>query len=223
MITRNRLLIFLLFLTLFACSAIVHRTGDDLKHEQESSGKISMPEQSPLIHRVEKVRDAQREAKTHFNSMLDYLDAIAHSQSGEAITAREKLNADYEASIGKTDEIAHGIAAMDDTVAAFFSEWKREIAQHGASRRGGPNQLESAQLQYRRLLMAVKETKSKFEPVLRVLQDQIMLLQGNSGTLAAAALKGEMNLIRTDVAALIASLEHSIDETGLFISTIQNK
>lgn len=222
MVTLNRLLIFLLFLTLSACSATVHRIGHDSKHEPASAVKIVMPEQSPLIQRIAKVRDAQQEAQTHFKFLLDQLDILAHSQTEEAITAREKLNAGYEASIDKTDEIVQSVAGMNDAVEAFFSGWEREIAKHGRSA-GNPGKLEAARSQYRRLTLAMKEAEGKFEPVLRVLQDQIMLLHGNPGTRVTDSLKNEMRLIGTDVTALIASLEHAIDETELFINTIQNK
>lgn len=223
MIMRNRLLIFLLSLALSACSATVHRTGHDSKHEPASSVKIVMPEQSPLIQRIAKVRDAQQEAKTHFKFLLDQLDILAHSQSEEAITAHEKLNAGYETSIDKTDEIVQGVASMNDAVAAFFSGWEREIAQHSPSNAVNPGKLEAARSQYRRLTLAIKEAEGKFESVLRVLQDQIMLLHGNPGTQVTDSLKNEMRLIGTDVTALIASLEHAIDETELFINMIQNK
>jgi len=67
----------------------------------------------------------------------------------------------------------------------------------------------------------MKQAESKIEPILTVFNDQVMFLKHNLNARAIASLKGELGTIKSDVSALIASMEQSINEANAFISAME--
>ncbi|MDP3281634.1 MAG: DUF2959 family protein, partial [Nitrosomonas sp.] len=74
---------------------------------------------------------------------------------------------------------------------------------------------------YRQLITSMKQAESKIEPILTVFNDQVMFLKHNLNARAIASLKGELSTIKSDVSALVVSMEQSINEANAFISTME--
>lgn len=211
----GRLFVIPFFLAFTACSTMY----------LEGLEKIGIPKRDVMVYRVEKARDTQQETKEQFKSALEQFTAMTNFQGGDLEATYKKLNDAYEASVGKAEEVRSRIADIESVSEALFNEWKQEITQYSnpSLKQSSQRKLESTQAHYRQLIASMREAESKIEPILRVFQDQVMFLKHNLNARAIASLKGELGAIRSDVSALIASMEYSINEANSFINTMSDK
>jgi len=210
-----RLLILALFLLLSACTTMY----------LEGLEKVGIPKRDVMVYRVEKARDTQQETKEQFKSALEQFTAATNFQGGDLEATYKRLNDAYEASLGKAEEVRSRIADIESVSEALFTEWKQEITQYSnaSMRQNSQRKLEATQAHYHQLISSMKQAESKIQPILTVFNDQVMYLKHNLNARAIASLKGELGNIKSDVSALIASMERSINEANAFINTMDSK
>ena len=215
MIQLNRLLLIPFFIALTACSTMYYSGLE----------KIGIPKRDVMVHRVEKARDTQEETKEQFKSALEQFTALTNFKGGDLETVYTKLNGEYEASVGKAEEVRKRISDIEDVSEALFSEWEQEITQYSnaALKRSSQKKLDATRIHYKQLISAMKSAEAKIEPVLTVFKDQVLFLKHNLNAQAIASLKGELSSIQSDVSSLIAAMEKSINEANTFIKTMENK
>lgn len=191
----------------------------------EGLEKVGIPKRDVMVYRVEKARDTQQETKEQFKSALEQFTAATHFQGGDLEATYKRLNDAYEASLGKAEEVRSRIADIESVSEALFAEWKQEITQYSnaSMRQNSQRKLEATQAHYHQLISSMKQAESKIQPILTVFNDQVMYLKHNLNARAIASLKGELGNIKSDVSALIASMERSINEADAFISTMESK
>ncbi|MCQ8103447.1 DUF2959 domain-containing protein [Methylomonas sp. SURF-2] len=184
--------------------------------------KIGIPKREVMVHRVEKARDTQQETKRQFKSALEQFTAVAQFKGGDLETVYGKLNAEYEASVKKADEVNKRIGDIEDVSEALFSEWETELTQYSNAelRKNSQQKLLATRQQYKQLLSAMRQAEAKIKPVLSVFRDQVLFLKHNLNAQAIASLKGQLAGVQTDVSALVAAMEKSINEADLFIRTM---
>lgn len=211
----TRLLTLSLLLILTACATMY----------LEGLEKIGIPKRDVMVSRVEKARDTQEETKEQFKSALEQFTAATHFSGGDLEATYKRLNETYEASVNKAEEVRSRIEDIESVSEALFTEWKQEITQYSSAslRQSSQRKLDTTQAHYRQLIASMKQAEAKIEPILRVFRDQVMFLKHNLNARAIASLKGELGTIKSDVSALIASMEHSINEANAFISTMESK
>ncbi len=210
-----RLLILILILLLSACTTMY----------LEGLEKVGIPKRDVMVYRVEKARDTQQETKEQFKSALEQFTAATHFQGGDLEATYKRLNDAYEASLSKAEEVRSRIADIESVSEALFTEWKQEITQYSnaSMRQNSQRKLEATQAHYHQLISSMKQAESKIQPILTVFNDQVMYLKHNLNARAIASLKGELGNIKSDVSALIASMERSINEANAFINTMDSK
>ncbi|OQW40900.1 MAG: DNA repair protein [Proteobacteria bacterium SG_bin4] len=210
-----RLLMLVLILLLTACTTMY----------LEGLEKVGIPKRDVMVYRVEKARDTQQETKEQFKSALEQFTAATHFQGGDLEATYKRLNDAYEASLGKAEEVRSRIADIESVSEALFTEWKQEITQYSnaSMRQNSQRKLEATQAHYHQLISSMKQAESKIQPILTVFNDQVMYLKHNLNARAIASLKGELGNIKSDVSALIASMERSINEANAFINTMDSK
>lgn len=210
-----RLLILALILLLTACTTMY----------LEGLEKVGIPKRDVMVYRVEKARDTQQETKEQFKSALEQFTAATNFKGGDLEATYTRLNDAYEASLGKAEEVRSRIADIESVSEALFTEWKQEITQYSnaSMRQNSQRKLEATQAHYHQLISSMKQAESKIQPILTVFNDQVMYLKHNLNARAIASLKGELGNIKSDVTALIASMERSINEANAFISTMDSK
>jgi hypothetical protein len=213
--TLYRLLILSFILMLSACTTMY----------LEGLEKVGIPKRDVMVYRVEKARDTQQETKEQFKSALEQFTAATHFQGGDLEATYKKLNDAYEASVSKAEEVRSRIADIESVSEALFTEWKQEITQYSnaSMRQNSQKKLDATQAHYRQLIASMKQAESKIQPILTVFHDQVMYLKHNLNARAIASLKGELGNIKSDVSALVSSMEKSINEANAFISTMENK
>jgi hypothetical protein len=204
-----------IILTLTACTTMY----------LEGLEKIGIPKRDVMVSRVEKARDTQEETKEQFKSALEQFTAATNFSGGDLEATYKQLNDAYEASVGKAEEVRSRIADIESVSEALFTEWKQEITQYSnaSMKQSSQRKLDSTQTHYRQLIASMKQAEAKIEPILTVFHDQVMFLKHNLNARAIASLKGELGSIKSDVSALIASMEKSINEANSFISTMESK
>lgn len=208
-----RLLILSLFLMLTACATMY----------LEGLEKVGIPKRDVMVYRVEKARDTLEETKEQFKSALEQFTAATNFDGGDLEATYKRLNDAYEASVAKAEEVRSRIADIESVSEALFTEWKQEITQYSsaAMKQNSQKKLNTTQTHYRQLITSMKQAESKIEPILTVFNDQVMFLKHNLNARAIASLKGELSTIKSDVSALVVSMEQSINEANAFISTME--
>ena len=203
----------ILILALGACSTIYY----------EGLEKIGIPKRDVMVHRVEKARDTQEETKEQFKSALAQFTAATNFQGGDLEAIYTKLNDEYEASVSKAEEVRSRIEDIEDVSQALFAEWELEITQYSNAnlKRSSQNKLNTTKKHYRQLIASMKNAEAKIAPILTVFRDQVMFLKHNLNAKAITSLKGELGHIKSDVSALVSSMEKSINEANTFISTME--
>ncbi|WP_292992695.1 DUF2959 domain-containing protein [Nitrosomonas sp.] len=208
-----RLLILSVFFTLMGCSTMY----------LEALEKVGIPKRDVMVSRVEKARDTQEETKEQFKSALEQFTAATNFDGGDLEATYKRLNDAYEASVAKAEEVRSRIADIESVSEALFTEWKQEITQYSsaAMKQNSQKKLNTTQTHYRQLIKSMKQAEAKIEPILTVFNDQVMFLKHNLNARAIASLKGELSTIKSDVSALVVSMEQSINEANAFISTME--
>ena len=208
-----RLLILSVFFMLMGCSTMY----------LEALEKVGIPKRDVMVSRVEKARDTQEETKEQFKSALEQFTAATNFDGGDLEATYQRLNDAYEASVAKAEEVRSRIADIESVSEALFTEWKQEITQYSsaAMKQSSQKKLNTTQTHYRQLITSMKQAESKIEPILTVFNDQVMFLKHNLNARAIASLKGELSTIKSDVSALVVSMEQSINEANAFISTME--
>ncbi len=207
-------LIALLFVVLISgCSSIYLNTLE----------KMGIPKREVMIHRVEKARETQEEAKQQFSSALEQFQALTHYSGGDLEDVYKRLNDAYQDSLDKANEIRKRIADIEDVSEALFAEWEDEIEQYSSPslKRNSQIKLAKTKRQYQQLISAMKKAEAKMQPVLAVFKDQVLYLKHNLNAQAIASLKEDLGDIQSDVSSLIRAMEKSIDEANQFIQTME--
>ncbi len=189
----------------------------------EGLEKVGIPKRDVMVYRVEKARDTQEETKEQFKSALEQFTAATNFDGGDLEATYKRLNDAYEASVAKAEEVRSRIADIESVSEALFTEWKQEITQYSSAalKQSSQKKLNTTQTHYRQLITSMKQAESKIEPILTVFNDQVMFLKHNLNARAIASLKGELGTIKSDVSALVVSMEQSINEANAFISTME--
>ena len=208
-----RLLILSVFFMLMGCSTMY----------LEALEKVGIPKRDVMVSRVEKARDTQEETKEQFKSALEQFTAATNFDGGDLEATYKRLNDAYEASVAKAEEVRSRIADIESVSEALFTEWKQEITQYSsaAMKQNSQKKLNTTQTHYRQLITSMKQAEAKIEPILTVFNDQVMFLKHNLNARAIASLKGELSTIKSDVSALVVSMEQSINEANAFINTME--
>jgi hypothetical protein len=199
-------------LLLQGCSAAYYKAAESLGFQKRDI----------LVHRVEKARDSQQQAKEQFKDALERFTALTGFKGGNLEQKYKELNGEFEQSEARAKEVHQRIADIEDVSAALFAEWKQELGQYQdqSLRRSSEQKLRATQQRYGQLIAAMKRAESKMQPVLATFRDQVLFLKHNLNAQAIAALKGEVSTIETHVAELVRSMEASIREADQFIKQV---
>lgn len=177
-----------------------------------------------LVHRVEKARDSQQEAKEQFKSALEQFTAMTNFQGGELQDKYEKLQAEFDESEESANDIRFRIKEVENVSEALFEEWQEELEQYSKAslRRNSERKLQETKRRYGQLITAMKRAEGKMEPVLSAFRDQVLYLKHNLNAQAIASLKSELDAVETDIGRLIKEMEKSIQEADSFIQSMES-
>lgn len=176
-----------------------------------------------LVDRVADARESQEEAGEQFQSALVSFREVVEFDGGDLERKYERLNAEYEASKAKADEVSQRIASVEKVAIDLFDEWERELAEYSdkSLKRSSEQLLRDTRIRYSDLMSAMRRAEAKMPPVLAQLNDQVLFLKHNLNAQAIGSLQGVADELELDVEELLAELERSIAEANEFIAQMQ--
>lgn len=177
-----------------------------------------------LVDRVESAKDAQEDAQEQFSSALEELSALIAFDGGELEKVYKGLKSEYESSVSSAERVSARIDKVQDVAEALFDEWQTELSLYKSEnlRRDSQRKLKETQRQYRQLIIAMRASESKMQPILDAMQDNMLYLKHNLNANAIGALKGELTSIQRDVTLLIKEMNASIEASDAFIEKMKS-
>ncbi|MCW8870507.1 MAG: DUF2959 domain-containing protein [Proteobacteria bacterium] len=211
---KKTVFIFVVVVLISACSPAYYNTME----------KFGVYKRDILVDRVEEARDSQEDTKEQFNSALEQFGSVVNYDGGSLEKIYNRLQSEYDDSVAAADDLGERIDAIEKVAEDLFEEWESELDDYSNDnmRRDSAQQLRNTRREYQSLIRAMRQAQSKIPPVLSVFQDQVLYLKHNLNARAISALQKEYKNIQTDVAALVAEMEQSIDEANAFIKNMAN-
>ncbi|MEE4191908.1 MAG: DUF2959 domain-containing protein [Halieaceae bacterium] len=178
-----------------------------------------------LVDRVEDARDAQTEAGEQFESAQAHLLSLIDFDGGELQDVYEDLADEYEASRDAADEVSARIDAIEDVADALFDEWEDELEQYSNARLRSDSErkLKDTRRRYDRLVVVMRRSEERMQPVLAALNDNVLYLKHNLNAQAVASLKTEFSNIDRDIDVLIAEMRKAIASSDEFIESLRTE
>ena len=185
--------------------------------------KFGYEKRDILVDRVEDAREAQQEAKAQFEDALQQFIAVTDFSGGELERQYEALSAAYEKSEARARAVRARIADVERVAEDLFEEWAEELEQYSSAelRRSSQRQLAATRARYQRLITAMRRAEKKLGPVLAAYRDRVLFLKHNLNARAIASLRSERVKVETDINALIADMNRSIQEADAFIKAME--
>lgn len=178
-----------------------------------------------LVDRVEDARDAQTEAGEQFESAQAHLLSLIDFDGGELQDVYEDLADEYEASRDAADEVSARIDAIEDVADALFDEWEDELEQYSNARLRSDSErkLKDTRRRYDRLVVVMRRSEERMQPVLAALNDNVLFLKHNLNAQAVASLKTEFSNIDRDIDVLIVEMRKAIASSDEFIESLRTE
>lgn len=176
-----------------------------------------------LVDRVEDSRDAQQEAEEQFQSALEQLMELTNFDGGDLEDMYESLAEEYEDAEEAAAEVRSRIDGVEHVAGALFKEWQGEIEQYSSARLKADSQakLHETRKRYDAMVVALRKSEVKMDPVLVALKDNVLYLKHNLNARAVASLKVEFKSIEDDIEALIREMRKAIASSNAFIESMQ--
>lgn len=176
-----------------------------------------------LSDRIKKANEGQQEAKQQFQTTLERFKALTNFEGGELEAKYKELNAQYERSEARADNVRSRITAIETVAADMFKEWQAEMQQISDPelRQSDQELFSKTEDRYNRLHDAMKKAEASMGPVLEKFKDRVTWLKHRLNASAIASLQGQVEQIESSVGALITDMEKSINEANEFIKTLE--
>lgn len=186
--------------------------------------KFGVHKREILVDRVEDARDAQEDGEKQFKDALAAFKSVTGFDGGNLEKVYDKLNGEYQDSKDAADDISERIEAIESVANAMFSEWRAELKQYSSAnlRRDSEQQLKLTQAKYKQLIGAMRKAEARIDPVLAVMQDQVLYLKHNLNARAIQSLKSEVPKIDANVDSLVAAMRQAIAEADAFVANMKN-
>lgn len=189
----------------------------------EAAEQVGYHKRDILVDRVEDSRDAQQEAEEQFQSALEQIAELTNFDGGDLEDMYEEMADEYEASQEAAAEVTERINAVEHVAESLFDEWAEEITQYSNTRlkADSQNKLRETRKRYSGMMVALRKSESKMEPVLRAMNDNVLYLKHNLNAQAVASLQVEFGRIEGDIEALIVEMRKAIASSDAFIASMQ--
>ena len=207
---------------LFAFLLVVTTTGCTQAY-YSAMEKIGQDKRDILSSRIEGGRDDQEEAQEQIKTTYERLKEAARYDGGDLETIYNRLNADYERSVDRAEDVRDRIDSIEQVASDLWTEWASEIEQipRESRKRQSRQLLEDTKGRYRKVIGAMKRSESKMQPVLDAFRGEVLFLKHNLNARAIASLEETAVEIRGDVESLIRDIDASIKEAESFLDQLE--
>jgi len=184
--------------------------------------QVGVDKRDILRSRIEDGRDDQEEAQEQIKTTYERLKEAAAYEGGDLESMYNRLNADYERSVSRAEDVENRIESIEQVAADLWVEWETEIQTIGSKKVQAQSRrmLNDTKTRYARVIGAMKRAEKKMPPVLGAFRDQVLFMKHNLNARAIAALEGTVLEIEKDVEALIRDIDASIAEAEDFLGEL---
>ncbi|GGA86420.1 DUF2959 domain-containing protein [Neiella marina] len=176
-----------------------------------------------MVDRVEEARDAQSDAQQEFQSALEQFQALTNFDGGDLQRMYESVSDAYDDSAASAEQVSKRIDDVESVADALFDEWQEELDQisNDRLRRDSASKLKATERNYKSLIRSMRRAEAKMDPVLTALKDNMLYLKHNLNAAAIGSLDQEYKSIKSDIDALIAEMNASINSSNEFIENLR--
>jgi chromosome segregation ATPase len=199
---------------LAGCSSVYYKTMEKLGKEKRDI----------LVQRVKDTKKDQEETKQQLQTTMQKFQELTGFQGGDLEKSYKKLNDEYERAAGQANKLHERIKSIDQVSSDLFSEWQTEINEmkNAQLKSRSTNMLRDAKERQAAYMKAMRKTEDQMTPVLAAFHDQVLFLKHNLNARAIGSLKGTSAKINTDVAALVKSIDSSMQEADKLIASLSS-
>lgn len=183
---------------------------------------IGIEKREILTDRIEDTREAQADAREQFSSALEQYRSVVSVDGGDLEDTYDRLNAEYERSRDRAQEVRERIDLVEKVADDLFDEWEDEIDAYSDPdlARRSRALLSGTRADYRDLLTAMHRAEQTMDPVLTLFNDQVMFLRHNLNARAIGALEDELVSLEQATGTLVREMQRAIDEATRFIESM---
>ncbi|NNF40265.1 MAG: DUF2959 domain-containing protein [Woeseiaceae bacterium] len=185
--------------------------------------KVGIHKRDLLIDRVEDARDAQADTRENMVSAYEKLSSLVGYEGGELEDEYEKLSDAVAKASDTTEELDEQLAAIDRVSADLFAEWESELDLYTSQklRADQERKLGLAKRQFGEMRSRMQKARNRVDPVMVVLNDNVLFLKHSLNAQALAALRGQSAKLENQVDALIRDMQIAIDEADAYINLMR--
>ncbi|WP_337843108.1 DUF2959 family protein [Rheinheimera sp.] len=206
-------LLLLSVLTLTGCQQAYYATME----------KFGVEKRELLVDRVKDARDAQLDGQQQFKDALDELSQLLQFEGGDLQTQYQQLSQQYQDSQKAAQLISSRVDKVQSVAEALFDEWRDELEQYQSQqlKRQSQLQLQQTERQFQQLLKKMRAAEAKTQPVLRLLNDNVLFLKHNLNAKAIGAVQQDFSGLQRNLQSLLQEMNQAIHESNKFIAQLQ--
>jgi len=204
------------------CAALITLTGC-ASVQYSALEKVGIHKRDILVDRVEDARDSQSETREQLVSAYDELSSLIGYDGGELEEKYERLSKQVERSEDSTEELDEHLGDIDRVSEDLFDEWESELGLYSSAalRADQEKKLTLARKQFATMRRRMQIARDRVDPVMAVLNDNVLFLKHSLNAQALAALRGQAAVLEGQVEELIRDMEVAIAEADAFIERMR--
>ena len=185
--------------------------------------KVGIHKRDLLVSNVEDARDSQAETKEQLVTAYEELTALIGFDGGKLEAQYKRLSREVERSQDTIDELDGHLEDIDRVSNDLFEEWNAELDQYNSAslRADQARKLSLSRKQFATMRDRMQQARDRVDPVMAVLNDNVLYLKHSLNAQALDALRGQATLLEGQVDALIRDMQAAIDEADTFIANMR--
>ena len=185
--------------------------------------KVGIHKRDILVDNVEDARDSQAETREQLVTAYEELSTLIGFDGGDLEAQYKRLSSEVERSQDSIDELDEHLDDIDRVSQDLFEEWEAELEQYNspALRADQAQKLKLSRKQFASMRDRMQTARERVDPVMAVLNDNVLYLKHSLNAQALDALRGQASLLEGQVEALIRDMQVAIDEADAFIAKMR--
>lgn len=185
--------------------------------------KVGIHKRDILVDNVEEARDSQSETREQLVTAYEELSTLIGFDGGELEAQYKRLSREVERSQDSIDELDGHLSDIDRVSEDLFEEWQAELEQYNSAalKADQARKLKLSRKQFATMRDRMQTARDRVDPVMAVLNDNVLYLKHSLNAKALDALRGQASLLEGQVDALIRDMQIAIDEADAFIANMR--
>lgn len=185
--------------------------------------KVGIHKRDILVDNVEEARDSQAETREQLVTAYEELSTLIGFDGGELEAQYKRLSREVERSQDSIDELDGHLSDIDRVSEDLFEEWQAELEQYNSAalKADQARKLKLSRKQFATMRDRMQTARDRVDPVMAVLNDNVLYLKHSLNAKALDALRGQASLLEGQVDALIRDMQIAIDEADAFIANMR--